>query len=105
RAKKAPAPPARRPKAAPAKPATPPTRAARRRPATAHVDLELFAPLSEGERADALRCLLEDERLRALAKVGRYRVITVESLVVKPPAPLSGRRLARLVIYDYASDR
>ena len=70
-----------------------------------HADISLFAPLTEGERADAVRCLLEDERLRGLAKVGRYRVITVEPLVVKPPEPLAGRRLARLVIYDYASDR
>src|SRR4051812_33016200 len=30
----------------------------------------LFAPLTEGERADAVRSLLEDERLRGLAKVG-----------------------------------
>jgi hypothetical protein len=67
-------------------------------------DPSLFAPLSEGERADALRTLLEDERLRGLAKLGRYRVISVEPLVVKPPDPLAGRRLARLVIYDYASD-
>lgn len=67
-------------------------------------DATLFAPLTEGERADALRTLLEDERLRELAKVGRYRVITVEPLVVKPPEPLAGRRLARVVIYDYASD-
>jgi hypothetical protein len=65
----------------------------------------LFAPLSEGERADAIRCLLEDDRLRGLAKVGRYRVITAEPLVVKPPEPLAGRRLARVVVYDYASDR
>jgi Cu2+-containing amine oxidase len=65
----------------------------------------LFAPLSEGERADAIRCLLEDDRLRGLAKVGRYRVITAEPLVVKPPEPLAGRRLARVVVYDYASDK
>src|SRR4051812_27489881 len=37
-----------------------------------HADVSLFAPLTEGERADAVRCLLEDERLRGLAKVGRY---------------------------------
>jgi hypothetical protein len=67
-------------------------------------DATLFAPLTDGERADALRTLLEDERLRELAKVGRYRVITVEPLVVKPPEPLAGRRLARVVIYDYAGD-
>ncbi len=79
-----------------------------RRGASADVrasDPTLFAPLSEGERADAVRCLLEDERLRGLAKVGRYRVVTVEPLVVKPPEPLAGRRLARVVVYDYASDK
>jgi hypothetical protein len=67
-------------------------------------DPGLFAPLTDGERADALRTLLEDERLRELAKVGRYRVITIEPLAMKPPEPLAGRRLARIVIYDYAGD-
>jgi hypothetical protein len=83
------------------------SRAARRAhaPDLRQADPMLFAPLSEGERADAVRCLLEDERLRGLAKVGRYRVISVEPLVVKPPEPLAGRRLARVVVYDYASDR
>ena len=68
-------------------------------------DPRLFEPLSEGERADAVRTLLEDERLREMAKVGRYRVITVEPLALKPPDPVAGRRLARAVIYDYSSDR
>jgi len=82
------------------------SRAARRLgPDVRLADPGLFAPLTEGERADAIRCLLEDERLRGLAKVGRYRVITVEPLVVKPPEALSGRRLARVVVYDYASDK
>jgi hypothetical protein len=71
----------------------------------AYADPRLFEPLSEGERADAIRTLLEDERLREMAKVGRYRVITVEPLVTKPPDPVAGRRLARAVIYDYAADR
>jgi hypothetical protein len=82
------------------------SRAARRVPIDVRsADATLFAPLSEGERADALRTLLEDERMRGVAKLGRYRVISVEPLVVKPPDPLAGRRLARLVIYDYAGDR
>lgn len=72
---------------------------------TASVDPTLFAPLSPGERADALRVLLEDSRLRAMAKVGRYRVLTVEPLVTKPPEESAGRRLARAQIYDYAGDR
>jgi hypothetical protein len=69
------------------------------------VDPELFLPLSEGERAEVLRVLLEDARLASMASVGRYRVIAVEPLAVKPPHGLSERRLARAVIYDYASDR
>jgi hypothetical protein len=71
----------------------------------AQADATLFADLTEGERADALRNVLEDERLREVAKVGRYRVVTVEPLVVKPPEPLAGRRLARVIIFDYAGDR
>lgn len=69
------------------------------------VDESLFLPLSEGERADALRVLTADSRLKAMASVGRYRVIAAEPLAVKPPHELAGRRLARLVVYDYAADR
>lgn len=68
-----------------------------------HADVALFAPLTEGERADALRVLLEDERLREMGKVGRYRVISAEPLVMKPPEPFAGRRLARVIIFDYAA--
>jgi hypothetical protein len=69
------------------------------------VDPSLFEAMSEGERADALRILTEDRRLASMAKVARYRVIAVEPLVVKPPHPQFGRRTARIVVYDYASDR
>jgi hypothetical protein len=69
------------------------------------VDTDLFLALTEGERAAALRILLEDKRLAPMAKVGRYRVIAVEPVVVKPPHALVGHRLARVVAYDYASDR
>lgn len=69
------------------------------------VDPTLFDPLTEGERADALRTFTEDRRLAQMAKVARYRVIAVEPLVVKPPHPLFGRRAARVVAYDYATDR
>ncbi len=65
----------------------------------------LFAPLSEGERADALRILTADRRLASMTAVGRYRIIAVEPLVVKPPHALAKRRLARVVAYDYAADR
>jgi hypothetical protein len=65
----------------------------------------LFADLAEGERADALRTLLEDRRLAGMAAVGRYRVIAVEPLVVKEPGDLANRRLVRIVAYDYSADR
>lgn len=68
-------------------------------------DATLFQPLSEGERAAALRVLTEDSRLSAMASVGRYRVIAIEPLVVKPSHELSQRRLARVVAYDYAAER
>ncbi|HEY3807427.1 MAG TPA: hypothetical protein VGL61_32725 [Kofleriaceae bacterium] len=68
-------------------------------------DPALFDPLTPGETADALRTLIEDRRLASMAKVGRYRVITTEPLVVKPPHLLAGHRLARVVAYDYSTDR
>src|SRR6185295_11945152 len=74
-------------------------------PDIAHADPELFDPLTPGEIADALRTLTEDRRLSSMAKVGRYRVICTEPLVVKPPHWMSGHRLVRVVAYDYAADR
>ena len=68
-------------------------------------DPTLFAPLTPGEIADAIRTLTEDRRVAAMAKVGRYRVIATEPLVVKPPHWITGHRLARVVVYDYAADR
>ncbi len=68
-------------------------------------DPSLFDPLTPGEVADALRTLTEDKRLGSMAKVGRYRVIATEPLVVKPPHWMAGHRLARVVAYDYSSDR
>jgi Cu2+-containing amine oxidase len=65
----------------------------------------LFDPLTQGEVADALRTLTEDRRLGSMAKVGRYRVLCTEPLVVKPPHWMAGHRLARVVAYDYAADR
>jgi Cu2+-containing amine oxidase len=66
---------------------------------------ELFSPLTEGERAETLRILLEDARLSSMAKVGRYRVIAVEPLAFKPGHELASQRIARVVIYDYSADR
>jgi hypothetical protein len=71
----------------------------------AKADPTLFDPLTPGETADALRTLIEDRRLSSMAKVGRYRVICTEPLVVKPPHWLAGHRLARVVAYDYSQDR
>jgi hypothetical protein len=68
-------------------------------------DPTLFDPLTQGEVADALRTLIEDRRLSSMAKVGRYRVICTEPLVVKPPHWMGGHRLARVVAYDYSADR
>lgn len=68
-------------------------------------DPALFDPLTPGEVADALRTLIEDRRLASMAKVGRYRVICTEPLVVKPPHWMAGHRLARVVAYDYSQDR
>jgi Cu2+-containing amine oxidase len=96
--KKAKAKPAKAPKAA-KKPA------AKRAIDVAKADPALFDPLTPGEVADALRTLAEDKRLTAMAKVGRYRVIAAEPLVVKPPHWMAGHRLARIVAYDYSSDR
>lgn len=77
-----------------------------RRPADVeYADPALFDPLTPGETADALRTLIEDKRVSSMAKVGRYRVICTEPLVVKPPHWMAGHRLARVVAYDYAADR
>jgi hypothetical protein len=77
----------------------------KRRADVTEADPTLFDPLTPGETADALRTLIEDRRLSSMAKVGRYRVICTEPLVVKPPHWMAGHRLARVVAYDYAADR
>lgn len=110
-----PTPPAKsarpKPKAAPAKAKASAAKPAPRRvsapppPDVAASDPSLFAPLTPGEAADAVRTLTEDRRVAAMAKVGRYRVVATEPLVVKPPHWMHGHRLARVVVYDYAADR
>jgi hypothetical protein len=82
-----------------------PARAARGKSDVVSIDPALFDPLTAGESADALRTLTEDRRLAPTAKVGRYRVIASEPLVVKPPHWMAGHRLARVVAYDYSADR
>ena len=89
---------------------TKPARQARSRQLDiAQADPTLFDPLTPGEIADALRTLTEDRRLSSMAKVGRYRVICSEPLVVKPSNGalnwMAGHRLARIVAYDDAADR
>src|SRR5689334_25127673 len=79
--------------------------ASTRPPDLAKADPALFDPLTPGEIADALRTLTEDRRVSSMAKVGRYRVICCEPLVVKPPHAMAGHRLARIIVYDYAADR
>ena len=69
------------------------------------VRVTVAVPLTPGETADAVRTLTEDRRVAGTAKVGRYRVIATEPLVVKPPHWMAGHRLARVVVYDYAADR
>ncbi len=78
---------------------------AQRKPDVVKAEPALFDPLTAGEVADAVRTLTEDKRAAAMAKVGRYRVICTEPLVLKPPHLMSGHRLARVVAYDYATDR
>lgn len=99
-----------KPKSKPTARAPAPAPAPRARPSgaaddVAAADPALFDPLTQGEIADALRTLTEDRRLSSMAKVGRYRVICSEPLVVKPPHWMAGHRLARIVAYDYAADR
>ena len=74
-------------------------------PDVLNADPRLFDPLTPGEIADALRTLTEDRRLATMAKVGRYRGICTEPLVVKPPHWMAGHRLVRAVVFDYAADR
>jgi Cu2+-containing amine oxidase len=103
--------PAAKPAARPAtKPVAPAGRAAKpgsraADPDVTEMDPSLFDPLTPGEIADALRTLTEDRRLSSMAKVGRYRVICTEPLVVKPPHWMAGHRLVRAVVFDSAADR
>src|SRR5260370_41056370 len=76
-----------------------------RAPDIAKAEPALFDPLTAGETADALRTLTEDERAAAMAKVGRYRVVCTEPLVVKPPSLLAGHRLPPARPADRATAR
>ena len=98
-------PPPRPTPPAPPGPPSPPSPDGGGKADVTRADATLFDPLTPGEIADALRTLTEDRRLSSMAKVGRYRVICNEPLVVKPPHWMAGHRLVRVVIYDYAADR
>ncbi len=75
-----------------------------RKAASKKVDPKLFAALSTGERIDAERILLSDPQLQSMARVGRYRIVCAEPWVAKPPHTAQGKRLARVVCYNYADD-
>src|SRR5512138_3228668 len=57
------------------------------------------------DRAAALRILLDDEMMRSIARVGRFRVLANETRVAAPPDPLAGHRLAWIDLVDYERDR
>jgi hypothetical protein len=61
--------------------------------------------LGGGVRDEALRILMGDEMMRSIARIGRFRVLTHETVVAEPPDPLAGHRLALIDIVDYSSDR
>jgi hypothetical protein len=58
-----------------------------------------------GDRETALRILLDDEMMRSIARVGRFRVLANETSVARPPDPLAGHRLAWIDLVDYERDR
>jgi hypothetical protein len=58
-----------------------------------------------GQRAAALRILLDDEMMRSIARIGRFRVLATQTTVAQPPDPLAGHRLAWIDLVDYERDR
>ena len=60
---------------------------------------------TERDRKEALRILLDDDMMRSIARIGRFRVLAHETVVAEPPDPHAGHRLARIDLVDYASDR
>jgi hypothetical protein len=53
----------------------------------------------------ALRILFDDQMMRPLARLGRFRVLAQETVVAEPPDPLAGHRLAWIDLVDYERDR
>lgn len=60
---------------------------------------------SAKENAAALRILLDDEMMRSIARIGRFRVLANQTVVAEPPDPLAGHRLAWIDLVDYERDR
>jgi hypothetical protein len=58
-----------------------------------------------GDRETALRILLDDEMMRSIARIGRFRVLANETIVAQPPHPLAGHRIAWIDLVDYERDR
>jgi hypothetical protein len=58
---------------------------------------------AEGE--EALRILLDDDMMHSIARIGRFCVLANETVVVEPPDPLAGHRMAHIDLVDYARDR
>lgn len=59
----------------------------------------------EGERDEALRILLDDDMMKSIARIGRYRVLALETVVAEPPDPLAGHRISTIEVVDYTRDR
>jgi hypothetical protein len=54
---------------------------------------------------EALRILLDNDMMRSIKRIGCFRVVASETVVVEPPDPLAGHRLTRIDLLDYARDR
>ena len=80
-------------------------RRSRKKTTVVRTNPALFAPLTDGEWSESLRLLTEDSRITSMAKIGRYRVVSVEALPQKPPSPSAGHRCTRVVAYDYAASQ
>lgn len=59
----------------------------------------------EGTPDEALRILFDDDMMRSIARIGRFRVLAHEMVVAAPPDPLAGHRLALIDLVDYSNDR
>ncbi len=58
-----------------------------------------------GDHEEALRILLDDDMMKSIARIGRFRVLAQETLVAEPPDPLAGHRISHINLVDYTRDR